>query len=195
MSEPCSQSWCQREHYAKGYCVGHYKRARAGRDMDMPFQRKGDYEAKFWERVNKSDECWEWSAGKTVAGYGHMRQGDSLILAHRFSFEINSGPIPAGMQVDHKCHNRACVRPDHLRLATDGLNKQNQSGAHRNSKSGIRGVSWSSRRRKWIAQAGLDGRQNYLGGFDAIEEAEKVVIAWRQANMPYSLMDRERKAS
>lgn len=195
MTGTCEQSWCTRKHYARGYCFAHYKRSRDGRDMDMPFQRKGDYEAKFWERVDKSGGCWVWTAGTALSGYGVLRFDGKDQLAHRVSYTLHYGTIPSGLQIDHQCHNRRCVNPNHLRLATDALNRQNLSGAYRSSRSGVRGVSWNQRRKKWIAQASLGGKQNYLGGFDSQDEAEKVVTEWRRTHMPYSLMDQKKKES
>jgi hypothetical protein len=192
MTRECGQSWCHREFYAKGYCFAHYRRARDGRDMDMPLQRRGDYEAKFWERVEKSEGCWTWTGGTAQSGYGVIRYDGRGQLAHRISYTLHFTPIPDGLQVDHKCHNPACVNPDHLRLATDALNRQNLAGAYVTSKSGIRGVSWSQRRKKWIAQASLGGKQFYLGGFALQEEAARIVIEWRREHMPYSLMDQEK---
>lgn len=75
---------------------------------------------RFWEKVNKTDACWLWTAGKRSKGYGAFvwRDGDRTIQgrAHRFSWELHYGAIPVGLWVLHSCDTPACVRPSHLFL-------------------------------------------------------------------------------
>lgn len=73
------------------------------------------FHAKF--TVNPSSGCWEWTASRTLKGYGMIGAGSpqrGLLAAHRVAFEIYVGPIPAGLQLDHLCRVRHCVNPDHL---------------------------------------------------------------------------------
>lgn len=100
--------------------------------------------ARFWAKVDKSADCWEWTASRNAGGYGQMalRQNGRIVtpLAHRISYTISGGQIPSGQYIDHACHNRACVRPSHLRLATLKQNPENRAGASSNSQTGVRGV-------------------------------------------------------
>ena len=67
--------------------------------------------------------CWLW-LGTTTGCYGGMTIGSRrdgtrrFIGAHRVSFELHIGPIPAGLSVLHKCDTPFCVNPDHVYLGT-----------------------------------------------------------------------------
>ena len=67
--------------------------------------------------------CWEWQ-GQVYkkSGYGHLRFNSKTVLAHRFTYEKHVGPIPKGLDLDHKCRNRRCVCPDHLEPVTRTVN-------------------------------------------------------------------------
>lgn len=67
------------------------------------------------------------------------------------------------------------------RISTDGAeNQQNRRGANSNSTTGIRGVTWHKRDRKYRAQVMLNGKMHYAGYYDSIEDAEAAVIAKRK---------------
>ncbi len=72
-------------------------------------------------RLGDSD-CLIWMGQKEKAGYGRMccrEFGRSHgQMAHRISYMLFVGDIPAGMTVDHICRNTSCVNPNHLRLMT-----------------------------------------------------------------------------
>ena len=144
---------------------------------------------RFWQKVDKTGDCWVWTASKTQDGYGVFGVDGKVRLVHRVSYEWVNGPIPAGLDLDHTCHVPACVNPAHLRPATRAQNGQNRQGAQRNSKSGVRGVSWHRATGKWCAQAMLDRKLHYLGLFTDLSDAEAVVVEWRRIHMPYSIMD------
>jgi hypothetical protein len=78
---------------------------------------------RWWAKVEQTDGCWIWHGFvHAKKGYGHH----GVDSAHRFGYELLVGPIPAGLVLDHLCHNadpecpggacihRRCVRPDHL---------------------------------------------------------------------------------
>lgn len=65
--------------------------------------------------------CWLWTAQIKRDGYGRLRDGYRMRLAHRISYELFIGPVPEET-IDHLCRNRACVNPDHLESVTMRVN-------------------------------------------------------------------------
>ena len=68
----------------------------------------------FWERVEKTDTCWNWIGILGRGGYGQTPMQWKTRLAHRVAYEFLIGGIPDGLTLDHLCRNRKCVNPEHL---------------------------------------------------------------------------------
>lgn len=91
-----------------------------------------------------------------------------------------------GIQVDHINHNTLDNRKSNLRLVTAAQNAQNKNGARKDSTSGLRGVTWSERDKRWRAQITLNRKAIHLGSFKDKEEANRVVTEARAKYMPFS---------
>ncbi len=77
------------------------------------------FRQRLFNKINKTTDCWEWTAYKTQAGYGQLKGEDKkLVYAHRAVYELLVDKIPKGLQIDHLCRNRACVNPEHLEPVT-----------------------------------------------------------------------------
>jgi hypothetical protein len=173
----------------------HYQRQRIHGSTN--YTKQADSEsvmaARFWRKVNKSPGCWIWQAGRTGNGYGSFGIAGRSYRAHRIAYEMAYGPIPTAAEIDHRCHSRLCVNPEHLRAVTKKQNQENRAGPWRCSTSGIRGVSWKKDRNRWVAHITHNHKQMHLGYFDTTEEAEAVAVAKR--NELFTHNDLDRKAS
>lgn len=69
-------------------------------------------------------DCWEWTAFTDEKGYGRINNRSGTTYAHRVVYEGLVGPIPEGLEIDHLCRNRSCVKPDHLEPVTHAENNR-----------------------------------------------------------------------
>jgi hypothetical protein len=106
-------------------------------------------EVRFERYVDRSggpDACHPWTRGRQGQGYGvfYVTKGQP-VLAHRYAWELENGPIPDGAVVDHECHNgtdcpggracphRRCCNPAHLEPTTnaDNVDRSHNANAHK----------------------------------------------------------------
>lgn len=101
--------------------------------------------------------------GITVCGRRHY--------AHRLAWEIERGPIPAGMEIDHIDHDPSNNRLANLRLVTKAENRRNRSADSRNT-SGVNGVYWAEHANAWAAQIRFNRSGRHIGYFKSLSEAQ-----------------------
>lgn len=76
---------------------------------------------RFWSKVDKSGDCWEWTAA-TSGGYGRFGMDGRSWRAHRVAYILILGEFPEGLELDHLCRNKRCVNPAHLEPVTHHVN-------------------------------------------------------------------------
>jgi hypothetical protein len=86
----------------------------------------------FWSRVQKTDNCWNWTGSVFNTGYGCFVVNNKSVLAHRLALFLVNGKWPIVSR--HICNNRKCVRVDSNHLI-DGNYSENaqdcvKSGTH-----------------------------------------------------------------
>ena len=126
MTTVCSIDDCDRLAVSRGMCSKHERRFRRHGDALITFRPEFEMtlEERFWFKVNKTDTCWLWTGALRGDGYGKFHVKRKWVYAHRFAYELLVGPIPDGLELDHLCRIRNCVRPSHLEPVTHQENMQ-----------------------------------------------------------------------
>lgn len=117
-----------------------------------------------------------------VRRYCKINGKSKTIYLHR----LVAAPIPANMVVDHingdTLDNRAC----NLRHVTVAENCQNLQRAKTTSKTGVIGVNWHKKTKKWRAQIRLNRATIHIGYFDSIKSASAAYLAKKRDLHPAS---------
>jgi hypothetical protein len=190
---PCiADESCPRPVHCRGLCGTHYQRWRTtGRTDLVP---RATPEEMFWANVDKTGLCWLWTGGCNDRGYGQMRIDGRQTYAHRFAYELLVEPLSEDMLLDHRTTcSKHCVTPGHLRPVSNKQNLENLVGAHRDSQTGVRGVTWREERKQYRVTVGHNYHQYFGGHFTTLAEAEAAAIALR--NRLFTHNDVDRRAS
>lgn len=106
---------------------------------------------------------------KNIHGYMVIKILGKLRYAHRLAWLYIHGSFPSG-QIDHINGVRNDNRIINLRVVNNLENHKNQK-KYSNNSSGITGVYWYERYRKWAAQITINGKVKYLGRFEEVDDA------------------------
>lgn len=155
---------------------------------------------RFWEKVNRNGpmpgpdtglttNCWIWLGSINAGGYGLFSVDRVNVKAHRFAYTFLVRNPDPGMMIDHLCHVRHCVRPDHLREATRAQNTQNVT-VYRNNQCGVRGVYWEEESKKWRVIVRHKGKNHQGGRHNSLANAELAAINLRNRLFTHNSSDR-----
>ncbi len=92
--------------------------SKTGWAYPTPIQVSGCAPIRFWQKYTDRNGCWVWDKYITKQGYGRTTFGGRVVYAHRVAYTLAYGTIPNDLVIDHKCRNRACIKPEHLEAVT-----------------------------------------------------------------------------
>lgn len=118
---------CTRNFHSQGYKKGEHRKFCHGHNASkgLPIYHEEDR--------GHDTPCWIWDGAMCPrSGYGIWRRDGITKGAYRHMYEINVGPVPSGLHLDHLCRIRECVNHDHLEPVTCAENAQRGEGSKLN---------------------------------------------------------------
>lgn len=114
-----------------------------------------------------------------VYSHNRFKREKAAIRLHRFITKC-----PKELQVDHINHNTLDNRKCNLNIVSHSENMQNKLIA-KNNTSGITGVNWHKKDKKWVATIGINGRKIRLGSFADLEDAKRARLTAEEVHFKY----------
>jgi len=116
------------------------------------------------QRTKVGEEAGSWNQ----EGYRQIGINGRLYGTSRLVWFYAKGEWP--IFIDHINHIRTDNRLINLRSVSHAENNKNQSKRSDNT-SGVTGVCWHKKHKKWCAQIRVNGKQIYLGSFTDLADA------------------------
>jgi hypothetical protein len=141
--------------------------------MKIIYTRKGEeifVDDEDYERLNQHT-WWLDKDGYAVRGIPHPIEGRPRTKS-RMHREVMGLGFGDPREVDHRFGIRTDNRKSELRVCARGQNKLNRAGSSK-SLSGLKGVKWKPRKKRWEAYIQLNRKRTYLGSFATAEEAHE----------------------
>jgi hypothetical protein len=134
----------------------------------------------FSQYFDYKNNCLYWKSGK-LAGwkdkdYQKVQFKNKNYYAHQIIFALHHGYIPK--LIDHIDRNPQNNCIENLREANKSQNRQN-SKLNKNSLSGIKGVHWSEKAKKWRVSFKVNDKYKSFGYYFDIECAKFIADAMR----------------
>lgn len=121
-------------------------------------------------------------AGTSISTrYVSIRIDGTRYQAHRLAWLYATGAFPPG-DIDHVNGVRNDNRLANLRAATRVQNSANR-GVNRNNTTGVKGVTFRQRTRRYEVRLECAGRRRYVGGYPTLAAAKAAY--WREANQKH----------
>lgn len=191
----CSVKNCNNKHFSNGFCQKHYRQIyKYGsifeRNKYDPnkiiiennicrmklYNINNDeiaetiFDIKYKEEVEK----WKWymtDQGYVACNWVDENNKQKIIKLHQAIIYMSNQIITDDQEIDHKDNNRLNNLEENLRICTHFNNAKNRKNSPHSSK--YKGVSWSTKYRKWRATIMINNKQKYLGLFSIEEDAAK----------------------
>ncbi len=110
---------------------------------------------------------WKWH----YSSYGYAVRTSRNSIYNRIAVYMHREIIKfPSSRVDHIDGNRLNNQKSNLRLCNSYQNIWN-SRPHQRNKTGYKGITWESHRKKWRARIGVKGKRVYVGEFQNKDEA------------------------
>ena len=115
---PCKFGHLSERHTKKSYCSYCWRLVRL-RHRPLKPPKAASLDRMFANAIPEPNSgCWFWLGALNEKGYGIVKYQGRKQRAHRVTFDMTGGILPAGMEIDHICWCRCCINPDHFEVVT-----------------------------------------------------------------------------
>lgn len=135
-----------------------------------------------WKKQISNLKVGQVAGVKQSKGYIQIRFKGGNYLAHRLAYYMYHGVDPLEKFIDHIDGDKTNNKIKNLRIANNSQNGTNRVSLAINNTSGVTGVVWNKRKKKWMARVTINRFQKHLGIFANKEDAIK---SRREAEIKY----------